>query len=179
MSCDWLPHSLLHISSRHKAWRVLQRCHHEPERHSGRLIADDDVWHAGEVPRHNKDESVSRTRSIKPWVTAFVTVKTDYIVVFIAVLWTHGRVLTYTPGRWTDSSWQRPELLGKGTFHYHSRRTAITSRDHVVFSEKCHLRLIDHRMDFVLIASSRTHFEWILHNIENITDQLQTRTISI
>lgn len=40
--------------------------------------------------------------------------------------------------------------------------------------KKCHLRLIDHRMDFVPEASSRTHFELILHNIEDITAQIQT-----
>ena len=122
-----LPHSLLHASSRHEAWRVLQWCHHEPERHSGRLIADDDVWHTGEVPQDDKDESASRTWLIKPWVTAFVTVKTDYIVVFI------GPHLYSWPLNWllmakARVAWKRNISLSFQTYCNSKQRSGVLFR---------------------------------------------------
>lgn len=49
-----LPDSLLHIFLSHKARRVPGGRHHEPERHSGRFVAQDDVLNPGEIPPDSK-----------------------------------------------------------------------------------------------------------------------------
>lgn len=49
-----LPDSLLHMDLLYHVSRVIRWRHHEPEWHSGSLIAHHDVLHPGEVPPHNK-----------------------------------------------------------------------------------------------------------------------------
>lgn len=49
-----LPDGLLHILLLHQTFIVQRGRHHEPEGHSGRVLAHDDVRNPGEFPRDNK-----------------------------------------------------------------------------------------------------------------------------
>lgn len=136
----WIPHSLLHHFFLNKAWRVLWGRHDEPEGDSGRLVAHDDVWHAGED--RERDSCVSDVH--KSWVMySLLWVQygivpglhrqTKRVLGTFYCVQKSKHALTRIPDRWARSSWRTPELPGKGTFHWKSNHTRMRSTGHVAF----------------------------------------------